>query len=265
VNSGGVDDVGRLTERLDRERRARRQAERIAEQGMRELWETNRALEARIAERTAQTELSFAAMALGHRHAAAQVVEVVAATLAALPDHPCSVAVGERLRWLADAAVVPATSDDLGPMAASPRSIGDSGLDRWQRTAARGGKLLSVIVPDDLPEVVVRWQHVIAAVDITLATVVRHGPPGSVIVDVELRGEGSCDWLDVRTEMPALVGEHVVVDHHDDDPMSFGRLGDIGPGLALAADIARSGDGHFSVLVGSSGLVVTVSVPVLPG
>lgn len=49
-----VEVVARLERRLDRERRARLEAERIAEDGMRRLYEANQDLDRRILERTAE-------------------------------------------------------------------------------------------------------------------------------------------------------------------------------------------------------------------
>ena len=55
------DRVERLERRVERERRAREEAEAIAERGMRDLWLANRDLESRVAERTAELELSLQA------------------------------------------------------------------------------------------------------------------------------------------------------------------------------------------------------------
>ena len=51
--------IERLEGRLVRERAARREAEQIAEDGMRALWESNRELEQRVAERTTELERSL--------------------------------------------------------------------------------------------------------------------------------------------------------------------------------------------------------------
>ena len=48
--------------RLERERRARRQAESIAERGMRELWLSNQTLEQKVSERTAALDRSLVAL-----------------------------------------------------------------------------------------------------------------------------------------------------------------------------------------------------------
>ena len=64
-------DVERLEARLERERRARRQAEAIAERGMRELWETNRELQLRIDARTGQLQPELAPLSIVHRRAVA--------------------------------------------------------------------------------------------------------------------------------------------------------------------------------------------------
>lgn len=54
---GEVTDAERITmlrRRLDRERAARRESERIAETGLRRLWEAKNELDLRVDERTAQ-------------------------------------------------------------------------------------------------------------------------------------------------------------------------------------------------------------------
>ncbi len=51
--------IERLEKRVARERGAREQAELIAEQGMSALWNSNRALELRVAERTVDLECSL--------------------------------------------------------------------------------------------------------------------------------------------------------------------------------------------------------------
>ena len=68
----GNDEIERLQSRLERERRARRQAEIIAERGMRELWEANDELQRRVTNRTA--ELLMALGALRHQHVARSTV-----------------------------------------------------------------------------------------------------------------------------------------------------------------------------------------------
>ena len=102
-------DVERLEARLERERRARRQAEVIAERGMRELWETNRDLQERVVARTHQLERQLSALSLVHRHTVAELAAVVASIeddvdrpAAAMSDE-----VVDRLRWLQRVAVVP--------------------------------------------------------------------------------------------------------------------------------------------------------------
>ncbi|TFH16883.1 MAG: hypothetical protein E4H05_06745 [Acidimicrobiales bacterium] len=53
--------IQRLERRLERERRAREEAEQIAERGMRDLWLANQELEARVAARTVDLERSLRA------------------------------------------------------------------------------------------------------------------------------------------------------------------------------------------------------------
>lgn len=54
-----TNDLGRLNRRLARERKAREEAEAIADRRMRELWLANRDLDARVAERTAELEAAL--------------------------------------------------------------------------------------------------------------------------------------------------------------------------------------------------------------
>lgn len=257
--------IQRLTERLERERRARRDAERIAERGMRELWEANREIERRVAARTAQLELVYAATGHVHRYAAEQAERILGEVVAALPDEPWIGDIVRRLEWLADTAVVLATPEAPGPVAISPTVIADDGLARWQRVAARSGKLLSVWVADGVPAMLLRWDRLIATVDTAIATVVRFGPSGAVTVTGQLGGERSGDQPDVRLDItisaPAIHGAEVRVDESE-GPEAFRRLGAVGPGLAMAATLARDSEASFSARLDVDGLEVLASFPI---
>lgn len=148
------DEVEQLRGRLERERKARRQAEVIAERGMRELWDANRELQTGVRRRTASLEHLVGGIDLAHRaleHGAARAAVVV-------PP------------------VAPASS-------CSPQDIGDRLVERWQLAAAAVGLLLVVDVeaPDELHA---PWSHVIATCEIMLRAFVAGGGPGTLSVSI---------------------------------------------------------------------------------
>lgn len=168
----GRGEIERLSARLERERRARREAELIAERGMREFWRLGHDLDALVAERTAELELELAGLARLHE-----------AVLSGLTDVADGRAVVETLL---------AVPREAGrPVALAPVTVGDRLAARWLRLLARSGHLLSVDVDPSMPLMTLRWDVLVAAVDVVLAGIHRLGVGGSVSVTMnDLSGSG---------------------------------------------------------------------------
>lgn len=256
-----TDEVGRLEARLDRERRARRQAEQIAERGMRELWETNRELQLRIDARTGRLERELAALALVHRSTVAEVASTLAAVIERAEAGDVDESVIERLRRLAGGALVTPAPDGLAPTAAIPIDVADDVLERWQRVAARSGQLLSVEADESDPALTMTWDRVIAALDVTLASVGRHGPGGAVEVRFLVETvEPSRTELRIEVRHAGIIGAGTTA-NRSTDRSGFGRLGDVGAGLVMAAELTERTGGRLHASVDGSGLVVRLSFP----
>lgn len=240
--ASGEVDVDRLRSRLERERRARRQAEVIAERGMRELWETNRELQRRVARRTA--ELERVAVALEY----AQVARLQAIgeliddlehdvqhrehrdehhdRLAIDGGRDAVVAAIAQIRSLVAA---PRHPEDLDPCECGVLELADRLIERWQRAAAKRGQLLTVEHGADSEHGtgIGLWTQVLAVADTLLAGIVRSGGTGSVSVLVE----PGPDDVSVRFSGPAVASAL-------NGGACSATAETIAPDVALAASIA---------------------------
>ena len=206
----GNDEIERLRNRLERERRARRQAEIIAERGMRELWEANDELQRRVTTRT--TELLTALGALEHQQVARSIA--IDRAIDGLADQ-LGAALGESGHDARETLGYIRTLLATAPEMATPTvsiegdlpSFADALLARWQRPAARAGKLLSVELGDDTGPAAVDWTVLQAVSDTLLRGCVRHETPGGLRVMLECRGRGGirCRLLG-RTDARAGTG-----------------------------------------------------------
>ncbi len=172
-----------LATRLERERSARRQAEVIAERGMRELWDANRLLQDRIGARTEQIERVFdgAERAVG---AWADELDAAATRVRAAVerggDHH---AILEEVRHLDRVIDLGRRSIATRHTAASPSVVADELLARWQHRAARRGQLLTVL--SDRDEVTSGdWVGVVAVAEVLVGAAVLYGGPGVLEVDI---------------------------------------------------------------------------------
>ena len=181
-----------LQARLERERRARRQAEVIAERGMRELWDMNRDLTDRVRARTAQIErvLAGAECAVAvWADELSSLASQVSERWPAAPDDPQAHEVRQlldRMRVLADLAPRPIARERT---AVDPAVIADELLDRWQRSAARHGQLLSVDVDAAGGAVSADWDAFVGAAEVLLATFVDQRCHGALVVELICRGD----------------------------------------------------------------------------
>ena len=169
--------ITQLETRLERERHARRQAEIIAERGMRDLWEVNNELHERVAERVAQSERTLASIQ-ATTHAWSEELRSAVSEIAA---HDSSGDVAhEAVARLHVLAHIVEGFDQRTQLTAAPVAVADELLERWQRIAARSGQLLSFDVDAASAAVEARWDTVMAVFNVVIAAIVRSGAGGSI-------------------------------------------------------------------------------------
>lgn len=173
----------RWERRLERERAARRQAERLAEKGMRDLWQANQDLQERVAQRTAALHRALAVEA----YIAAARLELLAGLVRNAVSDQVGLAGAEDTldAWAGRLVTDPVGA---GPTVAeresiSPRDVVAELSERWQAAAARRGLLLapSAVAGD---EVVAPWSRLLAAAHAVLGGVVSVAAPGPLHLDV---------------------------------------------------------------------------------
>jgi len=273
--------IERLERRLAREREAREQAERIAEHGMRDLWQTNRTLEARVAERTVelQRSLASATMAaeakerflaeLGHElntplHAVLGLLELINAAVLApsdqgrleeVRDH--AVTLSELLRGLvelAGAEGAPAPSDiERG----SASAWLDSLIDEWTRPAAMRGQLLVPSVEGDR-DISMDWRRLTKIAGALLSNVVQHASSGAVDIAVVVTSQAI--ELRVSDSGPGMSSDQLATAVEP-----FVRYGDepgVGIGLTVAHRLALGAGGVLDVVSEAGRTEVTARLPV---
>ena len=255
-------DHDRLQRRLERERRARRQAEIIAERGMRELWEANSELQERVTTRTSQLERTLRALA--YRHHARSIISERAVTAAlgaldasAMPTDVSTEVSGslERVRRILTAPASPAITEARTTL--DLVDLADELVTRWQHDAARRGQLLSVEVADAATELAADWAAVQAVADTVLDGCVRHSAPGALLVTLSVSGDrvtvsttDSGPGLDDHAVTAALAR-----------PERWGEIGFFGDVLAMAQVIADRVDGDLQVACHDGTTTVTATFP----
>jgi signal transduction histidine kinase len=275
--------VDSLRRQLSRERQARRDAEVIAEQRLRELWQAN---ESHRSDRADELEeLRGAAEAAAHSkrsflahvgnaletplHAVLGNLELL--DLRALPEEE-----RELLRTAEDAAKqLAVTVAGLMELVASEgrpfeptmeqRSLVallDAIDDRWQRRLAARGQLLVTELSGDDSEVIADWGRLEQVADRLLDNVERHAGPG--IVRVSLGGAAGLLTFEVADSGPGFP-----VEHRDDVLLPFFRVdaapgsakAGVGIGLAVAVRLLEAAGGSLRVEPSEDG---TLAVAVMP-
>lgn len=248
-------DVERLRSRLDRERKARRQAEMIAERGMRELWETNRDLQDRVARRTAELERVTNALEyaqISRLRAIHDLVDDLAHEVAAAGASGAEIdATLQEMRSLTEPSRAIDQSASSGNGATE---LADRLLERWQRSAAKRGQLLTIEEGDSSVDDVVHWPQMLAVADTLIGAIVRVGGGGSMAARLTadaatavLRVGGSAlgDAL-LRAEVGARTA-----------PASSALRADVG----LAARIAGTVGGRLEIADDDGAIGVAVTLP----
>lgn len=274
--------LARLERRVERERAAREEAERIAERGMRDLWSTNRDLEVRVAERTAALEQALQAATkaadakerflgdLGHDltsplHAVMGLTELLDPSGLSNEDQLRLIEVrqqaGELAKLLnglvdlanAEGATAP---DELSDMRAADWL--DAAVDAWSRPAALRAQLLvpSVVAAND--PLRLDWQRLRRIFDALLANVAAHAVPGSVGID--LVADGGQVELCVGDSGPGIDSETLPMVR---EPfVSGGSAAGVGIGLTVASRLAVAGSGTLDIATSADGTTVTVRLPI---
>ncbi len=250
------DVVERLQLRLDRERRARRQAEIIAERGMRELWQANSELQQRVTRRTADLERQtrieeyreWTRMTLVSRSAAAALRE-----LDKCGAHPATepiIEAGRHLDTITGVATeVAARSPELIETTRALVDVADDVIDGWQQVAARSGRLLSVEVGPGPDSVAVDWSAARAALDAALDHMVRHVTRGALVVTLT----GTEDGVDVR-----IVGGAMP---HAGPARTPGSSAGVDDRFAEAELIIERVDGTIRTDADSERFAITITLP----
>ena len=276
-----IERIARLERRVQREREAREQAERIAEHGMRDLWQTNRGLEERVAERTAELQRSLAAATmaaeakerflaeLGHDlttplHAVLGLLELIDETVLDPADQgrvdevqKHAMTLSELLRGLVDLAGAEGAPAPADLEVNTASAWLDALVDEWTRPAAMNGQLLVPSVAGGEREFTIDWTRLTKIVGALLSNAVRHGSPGTIDVaavvaphEIEVTVGDSGPGMSTEERITAL------------EP--FVRHGDgtgIGIGLSVAHRLALGASGTLELASDGERTRVTVRLP----
>jgi len=280
------DEIARLQRRVERERTARREAERIAEKGLRELYLANQELDRRVAERTAELDRALVRAEQAADARAEFLVSLsrqvrtplngVLGMLELLDGHVFS---EQAKLWVGSAS---ASASDLLRLvsrlllfveldessdAGAGATCEVAGLlgridERWSRPSVAAGKLLFV---DDRtpPDTVIdgaaaRLEQLLGEV---IDNAVRHGEAGSIRVAVEARDDRVV--IDVADDGPGLSEPERLLDPAAEPDRPVEQQGMGYPlirklALRLGAAISHEGDGpgttvRVSLLAGAKG------------
>lgn len=218
--------IARLERRLQRERDARVEAERIAEEGMRSLYEANIHLDQRIAERTAELDEALAAaetaadkvraLLVGLSHSLAtplnglrgmlELLEEVAADEPARSWHASATRSALRLDRLVQRLVRQVELDELDLRArlrpATARELLFEVEQRWRARLAAAGQLLVVDAGPRGEAQVGASEELSLVFDELLDNVRTHAAPGSVQVTTTPAAERSVVRIEIRDAGP---------------------------------------------------------------
>lgn len=273
--------IERLERRLERERRARVEAEEIAERGMRDLWLANRELESRVRERTQELERSLLAARqageakeaflgdLGHDlatplHSVLGHLDLVDRSVLSPDDRErldvAGTAAAELATLLKGLVDLAASEGAVGPDELEPSDPAtwlDALVDDWTRPAAARGQLIVPACRASGP-VTAAWDRLRQVADLLLRNVTVHARPGQVRVEVEV-DESERLILVVLDDGPGL--DAVQLSAAVEPFVRFGDAPGLGIGLARADRLVRAAGGSLTLASPGAGTEVRVSLP----
>jgi signal transduction histidine kinase len=273
--------VERLERRLVRERTAREEAEQIAERGMRELWQANRELENRVAQRTAELRRSLAAVTmateakerflaeLGHElttplHAVLGILELTdPATLdpanrdrfQAIREH--STRLAALLRGLVELAGAEGAPNPEALLERRPMEWLDEATAEWTKPAAIRGQLL---VPTTLGRTAptrADWARLRRMLDAVMSNATVHADPGAVGLTLDVTSDEIT--LTVSDSGPGM-GEAEVATVLEPF-VGYGSSSGVGIGLTIADRLAEAAGGSLELTSDEAGTTITMSLP----
>ena len=159
----------------------------------------------------------------------------------------------ETLRQMRSLSESARTPDEDAGVGCGPVEIVDQLVDRWQRPAARRGKLLTVEEGDSTVSEVVRWQQLLAVADTLVAAVVRLDGGGSASVLVTARYQA------VELQVGGTVLE-AALDGTTEGDRDVPTASPARAEMLLASRIAGTVGGtlQIGVVDGSAGVIVTL-------
>lgn len=204
ADEADVDPLVRIQRRYERERRARLEAEAIAEQGLRDLYAANRSLDERIQARTTELEAATRNAEAADRakgeflshvgHELRTPINGIAGMLELLdrvvtePHSRDWLAAAresaDRLERLFDRILwfIELETLDLSSVSEMTTidAVLDSAAERWRQKCAARGQLLSVEIATPVGCTVARTSELDRALDELLGNLVSHASPGAV-------------------------------------------------------------------------------------
>ena len=263
--------IARLERRIDRERQARIEAEQIAEEGMRALYEANVQLDRRIADRTAELDDALAAVEassqnlravlVGLSHALATPLNGVRGMLELLEEsttdeparswHASATRSARRLDRLVQRLIRHVEIEELDLRAAllpaTAREVLFAVEQRWRSRLAAAGQLLVVDAGPHAETPIGASDELFLVFDELLHNVRTHADPGSVQVTTVEVDDPSVVRIEIRDSGPGIPD--------DRDGLHLDRLarsGDHGSqlGFVLVDRIVQGLGGRFLRVLG---------------
>lgn len=221
-------EIRRLKVRLDRERRARREAEEIAEAGLRSLYDANQELDARILERTAELHEALAAAQeandaksaflgqMSHQintplNGLLGMLELLSKELTDSQTetwHASAMRSARRLERLTTRLItyVGLETADLrhGDTYRQVREVLSGVHDRWHGPCLRAGQLLSVEVSAGTDASILAPPELDLLFDEVLSNAVEHAGPGAVRITTQVGVRGDTVIVNVADSGPGI-------------------------------------------------------------
>lgn len=257
--------IARLERRLERERKTRRQAEEIADRGMRDLWLANQELDKRVQDRTAELQRSLADyerastvrdLFLGRlSHEMRTPMNGILGMLELLDAHvnteqgerylaaatESAVGMHELLSRLLDIVDLRSGRIDLDPEALDIAAMNDGIRDTWQRRAMRTGHLLTVST-DGEADVHADRLRTRQIIDELVENALAYATPGLVKVDL-VTDHSSGLQVSVSDSGPGMTSEQIASALSGTAETSHG----LGLGLARCQQLAELMGGSLTL------------------